>query len=201
VSGPPSAHRRVLYLVVCAAPPAQRIGELVALLVERHWTVCVIATPRAAGWLDTAALIRQTGFPVRQDYKQPGGADPLPKADAIAVVPATFNTINKWVAGISDTFALGLLNEAIGLRLPVVAVPHAKSTLAAHPTFNKSLRKLRRWRVRVLPNEVLRRRPIVRGDPAGFDWLPVVAALEHPPRKGTRLLFSPSRSSTPTASA
>lgn len=40
----------------------------------------------------------------------------LPLATAIAVVPATFNTINKWVAGISDTFALGILNEAIGLR-------------------------------------------------------------------------------------
>jgi phosphopantothenoylcysteine synthetase/decarboxylase len=39
----------------------------------------------------------------------------LPRADAVAIAPATFNTINKWVAGISDTFALGLLNEAIGL--------------------------------------------------------------------------------------
>jgi hypothetical protein len=32
--------------------------------------------------------------------------------------------------------------------------------------------------VRVLPNEIIRRRPIVRGDPAGFDWLPVVEAVE-----------------------
>jgi phosphopantothenoylcysteine decarboxylase len=185
----------VLYLVVCAAPPAQRISELVALLAERDWSVYVIATPRAVGWLDTAALAQQTGFPVRQDHQQPGGTDPLPKADAIAVVPATFNTVNKWVTGISDTFALGLLNEAIGLRLPIIAVPHAKSTLAAHPTFNKSLRKLRRWGVRVLPNEVVRRRPIARGDPAGFDWLPVVAALEHPARKRARLLSILSRSS------
>lgn len=177
---PLSAHRRVLYLVVCAAPPAQHIGELVALLAEQGWSVCVIATPRAAGWLDTAALAEQTGFPVRQDYKQPGDADALPKADAIAVVPATFNTINKWVAGISDTFALGLLNESIGLPLPVMAAPYAKSTLAAHPAFNKSLRKLRRWGVRILPNEVIRRKTIVKGDPSGFDWRPVVAALERP---------------------
>jgi flavoprotein len=34
------------------------------------------------------------------------------------VAPATFNTINKWAQGISDTLALGLLNEATGLGLP-----------------------------------------------------------------------------------
>jgi Flavoprotein len=34
--------------------------------------------------------------------------------DAIIVAPATFNTINKWAVGISDTLALGLLTEAIG---------------------------------------------------------------------------------------
>jgi phosphopantothenoylcysteine synthetase/decarboxylase len=167
----------VLYLVVCAAPPALTISEFVDLLIERHWSVCVIATPRAASWLDTAALTKQTGFPVRHDYKQHDG-DTLPKADAIAVVPATFNTINKWVAGISDTFALGLLNEAIGLKIPITLVPYAKATLAAHPAFNKSLRKLRRWGVRVLPNEVIRRRPVVKGDPAGIDWSAVVEGVE-----------------------
>jgi hypothetical protein len=36
---------------------------------------------------------------------------PLPPADAIAVAPATYNTINKWAAGISDTLALGILCE------------------------------------------------------------------------------------------
>jgi phosphopantothenoylcysteine synthetase/decarboxylase len=172
----------VLYLIVCAAPPAQRISELITLLIEQGWLVCVIATPRAATWLDTVALAQQTGSPVRQDHQFPGDGDALPKSDAIAVVPATFNTINKWVAGISDTFALGLLNEAIGLRLPIIAVPYAKSTLAAHPAFNKSLRKLRRWGVQVLRNEVIRRKPMVKGDSTGFDWLPVVEAVERSTR-------------------
>lgn len=169
--------RGVLYLVVCAAPPAQRIGGLVELLIEDEWTVCVIATPRAAEWVDGAALARRTGFPVRYEYKQPDDADALPRADAIVVVPATFNTVNKWAAGISDTFALGILNEAIGLSLPVVVVPYAKSSLAAHPAFSDSLAKLREWGVHVLPNEVIRRRPVVSGDPAGFDWSPVVSVV------------------------
>jgi phosphopantothenoylcysteine synthetase/decarboxylase len=169
-----TADRGVLYLIVCAAPPARRIGELVDLLIERDWSVCVIATPHAAGWLDTPALTAQTGFPVRHEHN----TDSLPNADAVAVVPATFNTINKWAAGISDTFALGLLNEAIGLGLPVTLVPYAKSTLAAHPAFSESLRRLASWGVQVLPNEIIRRQPPVKSDVSGFEWLPVVEALE-----------------------
>jgi phosphopantothenoylcysteine synthetase/decarboxylase len=168
---------RVVYLVVCAAPPARRIGELVALLVAQGQTVCVVATPHAVGWLDGAAFYRQTGFPVRSDHRAPDDPESLPKADVVVVVPATFNTINKWVAGISDTFALGILNEAFGLRLSVIAVPHAKPTLAAHPAFADSLAKLERWGVHVLPNEIIRRKPVISGDPQGFDWSPVVRAV------------------------
>jgi phosphopantothenoylcysteine synthetase/decarboxylase len=165
----------VLYLVVCAAPPARAIGELVQLLQEQSWAVCVIATPRAAGWVDAAALTEQTGYPVRHDYKRPDDPDTLPLASAIAVVPATFNTINKWVAGTSDTFALGLLNEALGLKLPIILTPYAKPTLAAHPVFERNLRTLGEWGVTVLPNEVIRPKT---AQPA-FDWRPVVEALHN----------------------
>ncbi|MFN2494402.1 MAG: flavoprotein [Pseudonocardiaceae bacterium] len=98
----------------------------------------------------------------------------MPRADAIAVAPATFNTINKWAAGISDTFALGILSEAIGLRLPIVVVPYAKPSLAAHPAFDVSLGKLTEWGVHVLPNGVTR----AADTPApSFDWQPVVEAI------------------------
>jgi phosphopantothenoylcysteine synthetase/decarboxylase len=164
----------VLYLIACAAPPAQAIGELVALLQAQGWTVCVIATPRAASWIDTGQLAQLTGYPVRHDYKQPDDPDVLPLATAIAVVPATFNTLNKWVAGISDTFALGILNEAIGLKLPIVVVPYAKASLASHPAFARSLETLSAWGVTVLPNEAIR-----HGAEAGysFNWCPVEAAI------------------------
>jgi phosphopantothenoylcysteine decarboxylase len=169
----PRAGTRVLYLVVSAAPPARRIGELVALIQDFGWTVCVIATPRAASWVDVAALARQTGYPVRSDFKHPDDPDVLPGADAIAVVPATFNTINKWAAGISDTFALGILNEAIGMGLPTVVVPYAKAPLAAHPAFARSLALLRESGVTVTASEAIR--------PAGPDepflWSAVLAVL------------------------
>jgi phosphopantothenoylcysteine synthetase/decarboxylase len=162
----------VLYLVGCAAPPVQRIDELIELLHQAGWRSCVIPTPRAASWIDNQALAEQTGYPVRHDHKLPDDPDALPRADAIAVVPATFNTINKWVAGISDTFALGILNEAIGLKLPIIVAPYVKPSLAAHPVFDTSLEKLGRWGVHVLGNEAIRE----PGKP-GCDWRPVVAAV------------------------
>src|SRR5215212_5619065 len=67
----------------------------------------------------------------------------LPAPDAIVVAPATFNTINKWAAGISDTLALGLLTEAIGKRLPIVALPFINAAQAEHPAFQASVDRLR----------------------------------------------------------
>jgi flavoprotein len=58
-----------------------------------------------------------------------------PPPDAMVVAPATFNTICKWAHGSSDTLALGLLNESIGLGLPVVAVPNPSTALARRPAF------------------------------------------------------------------
>lgn len=164
----------VLYLVVCAAPPAQRIDELVGLLEQAGWNICVIPTPRAASWIDHRTHAQQTGNPVRHDYKQPGDPDTLPLADAVGVVPATFNTINKWSAGISDTFALGILNEAVGLKLPIVVAPYVKSSLAAHPEFDRNLKKLDSWGVSALPNEAIR----MKSEPASsYSWRPAVEAL------------------------
>src|SRR5437588_2504821 len=89
----------ILYLMVCAAPPAQQTQEVVPLLQTVGWDVCVIATPQASHWMNIEALAELSGHIVRTDYKLPGEADPLPKADAMTVMTATFNTTNKWAQG------------------------------------------------------------------------------------------------------
>ena len=63
----------------------------------------------------------------------PPDHDPLPAADAILAAPLTFNTINKWAGGISDTVALGLLNELLVGGPSIVAAPCVKGTFQAHP--------------------------------------------------------------------
>ncbi|MGH3849900.1 MAG: flavoprotein, partial [Pseudonocardiaceae bacterium] len=81
----------LLYLVVCAAPPARHIDELVELLHHAGWRICVIPTPRAASWVDCQVLAERTGYPIRHDHQLPGDPESLPQASTIAVVPATFN--------------------------------------------------------------------------------------------------------------
>ncbi|MBO2459220.1 flavoprotein [Actinomadura sp. LCR2-06] len=140
----------VLYVIACGGRPAAELPAFVERLLGDGWTVCVVATPSGTKFVDAARLSGLTGFPVRSDYKRPEEPDVLPPADAFAVVPATFNTVNKWAHGISDTLALGLLNEAVGLGRPIVAAPWPNAALARHPVFPRSIAELRAWGVTVV---------------------------------------------------
>lgn len=162
------SQRRVLALVVCAAPPVLRISELIELLQDDGWTVCLTATPTAATWIDREALERQTGYPVRVRWRMPGDPEPHPPATAAAVVPATFNVINKWAQGINDTLALGILNEALGAGIPVYAFPNVKAQLAAHPSYDRNLRLLQDAGVTAAPL------------PAELDWSTIVSRIRAP---------------------
>jgi phosphopantothenoylcysteine synthetase/decarboxylase len=145
-------HVAVLYIVACGGYTAGQLDDFVRRRQANGWDVCVIATPSGLKFMDTASLSKLTGHVVRYDYKQPNEPDILPQADAVAVVPATFNTINKWAHGISDTLALGILHEAIGRGLPIVAVPTPNAALGSHPVFVASVATLRSWGVNVLFN-------------------------------------------------
>jgi hypothetical protein len=142
----------VLYVVASAAGPVPGIPAVITAAQRRGWDVCLILTPTAARWLDADLedLAKLSGHPVRSAYKQPGEPDVLPPPDAVLVAPATFNTVNKWAAGISDTLALGLINEAIGMGIPVAAVPWVHGPLAAHPALTASIALLRGAGVTVL---------------------------------------------------
>jgi phosphopantothenoylcysteine synthetase/decarboxylase len=163
----------VLYLVACGGRAAGFLEPFVKDLQASGWEVCVIATPSALKFMDLARLPDLTSHPVRYEYKQPDDPDVLPPPDAIVVAPATFNTINKWAYGSSDTLALGLLNEAIGLDIPVIAVPTPSTALVKHPAFTESVARLRSWGVTVLldPNHYPLPEPNM-GPPAAelFPW-------------------------------
>src|SRR6266851_2792254 len=136
-----ASSRGVLYIICCASRPAQRVQDLVLLAQAEGWDVCVIVTPQGTKFVDVPLLEQLTGHPVRSEYKRPEEPDVLPRADAIVVFPATFNTLNKWTLGISDTLALGLLCECMGLESPVLAIPCVLtgSGLDSHPAFFKSI--------------------------------------------------------------
>lgn len=144
--------RGVLYVIACASPTAQLVPNLVTYAQRDGWDVCVVVTPQGTKFVDLPLLERFTGHPVRSEYKHPDDPDVLPRADAIVVFPATFNTLNKWALGITDTLALGLLCEYTGFNMPIVAVPGilSASGLDTHPAFLRSMRMLRRHGVHVL---------------------------------------------------
>ena len=172
---------RVLYVLVCGAPPARDVGVLVGLAQSQGWDVCVITSPRGRTFVDSAALEAVTGHPVRSDYKDPGEPDVLPAADAMIVAPATTNTINKWAAGISDTLPLGLLVEGIGKRTPIVAMPFTNRAQAAHPMFEENVTRLRSWGVTVLygPEVYVLHEPGAGGQTAArFPWHLTLDALD-----------------------
>ncbi|MGV9311837.1 flavoprotein [Streptomyces sp. NPDC003691] len=137
-----AAGRPFLYVVVCAAGIAGESGKLIAAARAAGWDVGAVATPQALGFLDAAAVEKQTGYPIRSAWRLPGEPRPLPPPDAVAVAPATFNTINKWAAGISDTLALGILCEAYGSGVPIAVLPYVNSAQAAHPAYPRSLARL-----------------------------------------------------------
>lgn len=170
---------RVLYVIVCAAGPAGEVCKLVELAQDRGWTVQIVATPSALAFIDVPKLEAQTGRMVRSEYRAPTDPKP-PRADAIIVAPATFNTINKWANGISDTYALGILAEAPGLGILTVVLPFVNAALAERRAFKNSVSILRSEGVRMLfgPGQFEPHDPGTGGERiANFPWMLAVEAL------------------------
>jgi hypothetical protein len=111
---------RVLYVIACRAPLAREVDKRVRLAQDKSWDVCVLATPSGSRFLDTGQLEQLTRHPVRSDYKEPGTPDVLPSPDAI------------------------------GKKLPLVALPFTNKAHAARPAFAENVERLRSWGVTIL---------------------------------------------------
>jgi len=164
---------RTLYLVVCGAPLASRTAEGVQAARDGGWEPYVIPTDAAMPWLAGQEL---GSVPVIRGNRAPGEPTRTPPADAVAVVPMSFNTLNAWANGIAGTYPLAILCAALGARTPTVAVPFAKDELAGHPAWAASLAVLRGCGVTVLDprNGSTNVRPVSSGTGAAvadaFRW-------------------------------
>lgn len=182
MSGPATTHPS-MSLIVCGAPLTARTPDMVSELITAGWTVTVVGTPASAGWLDRDAVAGLTGEQARLDYRKPGEPRRGGRPDAVVVCPATFNTVNKAAAGAMDTYALGVLCEAIGAGVPVYAVPTVNDRLWGHPVWERSLALLAAAGVTFL--DLRTGQPGARPVPSGteneavaqFDPLRIVSAL------------------------
>lgn len=163
----------VVYLVATGAPPVRQLAEPLALLQDADWQACAVLSPAAASWIDAAELQATAGCPVRLRPRRPDEPDALPLADAVLAAPMTFNSINKVAGGIGDTFATSLLNELLGIGVPMVFAPCVKQPLRAHPAYRPNVERLRTCGVHLLdPDDITGRGP---DGLAAFDWSTVVS--------------------------
>ncbi len=73
---------------------------------------------------------------------------------------------------------MGLLNEAIGLGIPVVAVPNPSTALAKHPAFLESVARLRSWGMTVLFDPDLYPLPTPNMGPPAAELFPWAALTQ-----------------------
>ena len=172
------AEKPVLYAIGCGGYPSESMPDLVRHAQGEGWDVCVVGTRMGMRFLDPVLLQELTGYAVRDDYKNPNEPDVLPDAEAFVVAPANFNTVNKAAGGISDTLALGLINEAIGMGKPVILAPWPNQELVKHPAFPRSVELLSEVGVRfVLDRKALPLPASGRPGAATFPWAEVYSAL------------------------
>ncbi|KND29962.1 flavoprotein [Streptomyces acidiscabies] len=172
---------RVLYLFGSAAPPVTNLAKVIEEAQQRGFDVCLGLTPTAARWLEPQLpeLERLTGHSVRSEYKRPDEPDVWPKADVIAVAPATFNSMNAWALGLTRDFVIGVVAEGIGKGIPIVAMPCVNAAYVQHRQFERSVVELREMGVNVLygeggfvPNEP------GQGRPGEYPWGLLLDAAE-----------------------
>jgi phosphopantothenoylcysteine synthetase/decarboxylase len=126
-------------LVVCGAPLAARAPEIAARLVDASWRVQAITTPSAGNWVDDAVLAAAAGLPVRAEHRAADTPKNRDRPDVVVVAPITFNTVGKMACAIADTYATSALCEALGDRVPILAVPMVNNRLWGHPTWLKNI--------------------------------------------------------------
>ncbi|MEV6552408.1 flavoprotein [Streptomyces sp. NPDC051597] len=164
---------RTLYLFCSAAPPVFDVAGVVEAAQADGWDVCLGLTPTAARWLEGSldGLAVLTGHPVRFDYGRPGEPEVWPAADAVLFAPATFNSVNAWALGLTNSFVIGVAAEAVGRGIPTVAMPCVNAAYERHPAFERSVETLRGAGVSVLHGEeaFIPNQP-GEGRPEGYPW-------------------------------
>lgn len=139
---------KTLYALACGASPTGDLVELIRLAKADGWDVCVGTTPTGWEFLDTEAVRQETGREPRRYWS--GRSSGWPPADAIVVAPATINTVDKIAAGITDTWAVNVVVEYMGLDVPIVIAPNVNPALGRHPRFRQNVADLRDWGLTIL---------------------------------------------------
>ena len=142
--------KKNLYVVTCATLAARYLDAMLVLAKGQGWNTWVIGTLQSREFIDIPKIERITGNPTEFEYRHPDTPRKRPKADAVAVVGASFNMVNKWAYGIADNLALSLLSEVIGYDIPVALLPFVNEAMSKYPALDQSIETLRQLGVNVV---------------------------------------------------
>jgi phosphopantothenoylcysteine synthetase/decarboxylase len=121
---------------------AARAHDVAQALVDVGWQVSVVASPAAREWLDESAVESAVGYRPAYEQRQVDQPRRGPRASAVVVCPLTLNSGSKAATGIMDTYATGVLCEALATRIPITAVVMVSNRLWGHPAWSGHLRTL-----------------------------------------------------------
>src|SRR3954469_12483180 len=147
-----------ILLGVTGGISAYKSVELARLAIKAGHSVRVVQTPASTRFVGTSTFEGITGAPVLIDEFEADPArgaypgDPAPdhapiahlelvrRADVLAVVPASANTLAKLAAGLADNL---LTSAALASEAPLVLAPAMNDRMWAHPATRANVDTLR----------------------------------------------------------
>lgn len=132
-------------VVLSGTPLTERVSDVIWAVAAAGWQIQVAATAAAMDWVDAdalAAIEEVTGYPPRVAFRDADHPTTPAPVEAVIVVPATFNTVNKVANGIADGYATYTVCEALGAHVQTVVVPMVTTQLWGHPALAENLASL-----------------------------------------------------------
>ena len=138
-------HGRRVVIGVSGGIAAYKSIEVIRQLTELGAQVRVMLTPEATRFVTPLTLEALSYHPVAGDWLTPTGAGEshialAEWAEAIAIVPATANTIAKLAIGLADEIVSGTV---LASRAPLVVAPAMNDLMFTHPQTQDHLAALR----------------------------------------------------------
>lgn len=136
---------KCIVLGVTGSIAAYKAADLVSLLVKAGAEVRVVMTEAATRLITPMTLQTLSRNPVAVDLWdegdewQPGHIELADRADLLAVVPATANTLAQFAQGLAPDL---LGNIYLATRAPVLVAPAMNGKMLAHPATQANLRLL-----------------------------------------------------------
>jgi len=143
--------KKSIYLIVSSAAKLRLLPELLSKLLDGDYIdkIYIISTPNTLSTVEEIEIapkikrkikvLRDKKFTLCKNNTQP-----LPKADAILVAPATFNLVSKIACGIADNYATTVIATAIAEKIPTYIAP-SYDTMWNHPKNNEYITMLEKW--------------------------------------------------------